>query len=74
MLIFIKILVASAVSAVLYSVVFLVLRGTLNIKGGVRLTLDPSERWKSTDGDSYQRFMARVARSMVWYVLRVFSF
>ncbi|KAF6757214.1 hypothetical protein DFP72DRAFT_249870 [Ephemerocybe angulata] len=62
------ILVASVLSAVLYSIVFLVLRGTLKIHGGIRLTLDPNSRWsRNVEDDTYNRFIARVARSMVWY-------
>ncbi|KAF9466546.1 hypothetical protein BDZ94DRAFT_1306142 [Collybia nuda] len=62
------IFVASVLSAILYSIIFLVLRGTLNIRGGVRLTLDPNERWV-TGGvtENYHRFVARIARSMLWY-------
>ena len=52
-------------SALLYSIIFLVLRGTLVIKGGLKLSLDPNERW---DGNvkNYHRFVARIARSMLW--------
>ncbi|KAJ2916631.1 hypothetical protein MD484_g3819, partial [Candolleomyces efflorescens] len=60
------ILVASVLSAIFYSVIFLVLRGTIVLQGGIRLSLDPTERWNGSD-DSYNRFLARVARSMVWY-------
>ncbi|KAF9453453.1 hypothetical protein P691DRAFT_800720 [Macrolepiota fuliginosa MF-IS2] len=59
------IFIASLLSAFLYSVIFLALRGTLVIKGGIKLTLGPNGRW---DGDeNYHRFVARVARSMLWY-------
>jgi len=62
------IFVASVLSAILYSVIFLVLRGTLNIKGGIKLTLDPEERWVSGKSmENYHRFVARIARSMLWY-------
>lgn len=62
-----QIFIASILSAILYSIVFLVLRGTLVIKGGLKLTLDPHERW-SAGGVSanYHRFIARIARSMLW--------
>ncbi|TFK72979.1 hypothetical protein BDN72DRAFT_894414 [Pluteus cervinus] len=62
------IFIASILSAILYSIVFLVLRGTLVIRGGLKLTLDPQERW-SAGGVSanYHRFVARIARSMLWY-------
>lgn len=62
------IFVASVLSAILYSLIFLVLRGTLNINGGIKLTLDPHERWVSGHvTENYQRFVARIARSMLWY-------
>lgn len=61
------ILVASVLSAVLYSVIYLVLRGTLKIHGGISLSLGP-ERWSASAEDvHYQKFVARVARSMIWY-------
>ncbi|KAG6909959.1 hypothetical protein DXG01_014228 [Tephrocybe rancida] len=62
------IFVASVLSAILYSVIFLVLRGTLNIKGGVRLTLDPYERWSSGRvTENYHRFVARVVNVALLY-------
>lgn len=61
------ILVASILSAVFYSIIFLVLRGTISIKGGIKLTLDPNQRMATTDRDGYHRFIARIARSMIWY-------
>ncbi|RDB26384.1 hypothetical protein Hypma_006851 [Hypsizygus marmoreus] len=62
------IFVASVLSAILYSLIFLVLRGTLNIKGGIKLTLDPHERWVAGKvTENYHRFVARIARSMLWY-------
>ncbi|KAK0193661.1 hypothetical protein F5146DRAFT_925195, partial [Armillaria mellea] len=61
------IFIASFFSAVLYSLIFLVLRGTLVIKGGVRLNLNPSERWSGQSGENYHRFIAGIARSMLWY-------
>ncbi|KAF5359541.1 hypothetical protein D9756_003319 [Leucocoprinus leucothites] len=60
------IFLASLLSAFLYSLIYLVLRGTLNIKGGIKLTLDPNGRWDG-DMESYHRFIARVARSMLWF-------
>lgn len=38
------------------------------IKGGIKLKLDPSGRWDG-DMESYHRFIARIARSMLWYVI-----
>ncbi|KAF9046848.1 hypothetical protein BDZ89DRAFT_1127304 [Hymenopellis radicata] len=61
------IFIAAFVSAVLYSLIFLVLRGTLVIKGGVKLTLNPNERWTGEGGENYHRFIQGIARSMLWY-------
>ncbi|KAH6909054.1 hypothetical protein BKA70DRAFT_1476507 [Coprinopsis sp. MPI-PUGE-AT-0042] len=61
------ILVASILSAVFYSIIFLVLRGTISIKGGIKLTLDPNQRFATSERDGYHRFIARIARSMIWY-------
>ncbi|KAJ7650692.1 hypothetical protein FB45DRAFT_23934 [Roridomyces roridus] len=60
------ILLTSIMSACLFSVIYLVLRGTLVIKGGLKLTLDPSERWNG-NVQNYQRFVERIARSMLWF-------
>jgi hypothetical protein len=62
-----QILVAAALSAVLYPIIFLILRGTLTFKGGIHVTLNPKKRWSTeTEADHYNRFIARVARSMIW--------
>jgi hypothetical protein len=55
-------------SALLYSLIFLVLRGTLVIRGGLKFSLDPNERW-SGNVQNYHRFVARIARSMLWFVI-----
>jgi hypothetical protein len=39
----------------------------LVIRGGIRFTLNPEERWKDQSNSTYQRFMASIARSMLWY-------
>ncbi|KAF9000626.1 hypothetical protein BDQ17DRAFT_1245135, partial [Cyathus striatus] len=61
------VLLSSVVSATLYSVIFLVLRGTLKIEGGVKLSLDPSTRWEDSDDMNYHRFVAKIARSVLWF-------
>lgn len=61
------IFVAAVLSAILYTLVFLALRGMLVIRGGIRFTLNPEERWKDQSNSTYQRFMASIARSMLWY-------
>ncbi|KIM40010.1 hypothetical protein M413DRAFT_189985 [Hebeloma cylindrosporum] len=63
------ILIASTLGTILYSLIFLVLRGTLKIRSGIKLTLNPNERWTGSEdlGVDYHRFIARIARSMLWY-------
>ncbi|KAI8982703.1 hypothetical protein BD414DRAFT_81771 [Trametes punicea] len=63
------ILLGSFVSVVFFTLVFLVLRGTLTIKGGIKFNLDRQHRWSmsSITTIEYQRFIAAVARSMLWY-------
>ncbi|ESK86602.1 hypothetical protein Moror_9746 [Moniliophthora roreri MCA 2997] len=60
------IFVAALLSGILYSLIFLVLRGSLVIKGGVKLSLDRNDRG-DTSGEKYQRFVAGIAKSMIWY-------
>jgi hypothetical protein len=39
----------------------------MNIKGGVTLTLNPNERRAAGKAiENYHRFVARIARSMLW--------
>ena len=62
-----QILLSSVLSAGLYSVVFLILRGSMSIKGGLKFTVDPTQRWTvGTDPESYQQFVANIARTMLW--------
>ncbi|KAL7279343.1 hypothetical protein ACG7TL_007184 [Trametes sanguinea] len=63
------ILLGSFVSVIFFTLVFLVLRGTLTIKGGIKLNLNRQHRWSmsSVTTIEYQRFIAAVARSMLWY-------
>ncbi|KAF4597468.1 DNA-directed DNA polymerase eta rad30 [Pleurotus pulmonarius] len=59
---------ASVLSALLHSLIFLVLRGTLMIRGGLSLNLGPPtvSRGRLTY-EGYHRFVTAVARSMLWY-------
>ncbi|KDQ24519.1 hypothetical protein PLEOSDRAFT_1107446 [Pleurotus ostreatus PC15] len=61
---------ASVFSALLYSLIFLVLRGTLMIRGGLSLNLGPPtvSRGRLTY-EGYHRFVTAVAKSMLWYPL-----
>ncbi|KAJ8520196.1 hypothetical protein ONZ45_g2995 [Pleurotus djamor] len=64
----VQIFTASVLTAILYALIFLVLRGTLMIKGGLRLNLGPppSSRGLYTS-EGYHCFITAVARSMLWY-------
>ncbi|KIM84269.1 hypothetical protein PILCRDRAFT_6532 [Piloderma croceum F 1598] len=62
------IFLAASVSAVIYSLIYLVLRGTLVIRGGLKINLDPQQRWIGRYAfDEYHRFIRAVAKSMLWY-------
>ncbi|KAF8624523.1 hypothetical protein AX15_005835 [Amanita polypyramis BW_CC] len=62
------ILLGALFSAGLYSIIFLVLRGTLSIKDGIKFSVDPTARWsEGTKPESYRRFVAKVARAMLWF-------
>ncbi|KAI0366283.1 hypothetical protein BV20DRAFT_658308 [Pilatotrama ljubarskyi] len=63
------IMVGSAVSVIFFTLVFLVLRGTLTIKNGIKFNLNRQHRWSmsSITTIEYQRFIAAIARSMLWY-------
>ncbi|CAL1716041.1 unnamed protein product [Somion occarium] len=64
----VPIFLAALVSAVFYSLIFLILRGTLSIKGGLKFTLDPIERWSAQIGTvEYHKFIGAIAQSMLWY-------
>ncbi|KAF7312149.1 hypothetical protein MIND_00227400 [Mycena indigotica] len=67
------ILLASFVSALLFSLIFLALRGTLVLRGGLKLSLDPNERWAGNI-QNYHRFVARIARSMLWFPIAYIVF
>ncbi|KAF8656842.1 hypothetical protein AX16_002390 [Volvariella volvacea WC 439] len=61
------IFIGSIFSTVLYSGIFLVLRGTLVVRGGFKLNLGPQDHWNNNAGADYHRFVANIARSMLWY-------
>ncbi|EJF64498.1 hypothetical protein DICSQDRAFT_79975 [Dichomitus squalens LYAD-421 SS1] len=64
-------LLGAIVSVVFYTLVFLILRGTLTIKNGIKLNLNRSHRWSTSSAATveYQRFISAIARSMLWYPL-----
>ncbi|KAH9057825.1 hypothetical protein EDB87DRAFT_973535 [Lactarius vividus] len=78
LLFFIPVFLASLLSAIVYSLIFLILRGTLTINGGLRFQLDPERRLRLRNEtfEEYQRFVYSVARTMLWlpftFVLTLF--
>lgn len=53
------IFLAAGLSIILYLVIFVFLRGPLAVKVGSKLKTEPN--------DNYQRFVAGIAQSMIWY-------
>lgn len=60
-----KIFLAALVSAICFALIFLTIRGTLVVKGGLSLQFDPEARSRSHYGD-YHRFITDLAKNMVW--------
>ena len=66
-----KIFVASLIASAFYALVFLIIRGTIVIKGGLKFNLDPEARRTTLFGTfESPEFIGAVARSMLWYVLQ----
>lgn len=67
-LFFLPMFLGSLLSAFVYSLIFLVLRGTITINGGLRFQLDPENRLRLRNQtfEEYQRFIYSVARTMLW--------
>lgn len=65
-----QIFLAATISVVLFSLIFLVLRGTLALQGGVKLKLYPHQRLSGHVGtyEEYYRFIGAITRSMLWWV------
>ncbi|KAL1694317.1 hypothetical protein GGG16DRAFT_23147, partial [Schizophyllum commune] len=63
------IFIASVLSAILYSLIFLVLRGTLKIRDGISLNFNPAARYDMTEGQGYHQFVVSIAHSLVWWAL-----
>ncbi|TFK49547.1 hypothetical protein OE88DRAFT_1736558 [Heliocybe sulcata] len=64
------VIATALLSAVLYAVMFLVLRGTVQVRNGISFNLNPDYRWTGVGNDSveYQRFIGAIVRSMILYV------
>ncbi|OCH84810.1 hypothetical protein OBBRIDRAFT_785696 [Obba rivulosa] len=65
----VPIFLASLISVVCYVLIFLFLRGTLSISDGLHVNIDPEARRSATAGTlfEYHRFIAAIARSMLWF-------
>jgi len=62
-----QIFLASLIAVVFYSVVYLIIRGTLSFRNGVKFTLDPEARWNSQGPSDYRKFVGSIARSMLLF-------
>ncbi|KAG1750721.1 hypothetical protein EDB19DRAFT_1611739, partial [Suillus lakei] len=59
------VILVSLLLVIIYSLIFLVLRGILHIKGGIKLTFKAQGRWCAvTDSEEYHRFMVAVAKTI----------
>jgi len=63
-----KLFLASFLSAIVYSLIFLVLRGTIGINAGLKLHIHPERRLRPRNEtfEEYQRSVYLVARTMLW--------
>ncbi|KAJ8589534.1 hypothetical protein M405DRAFT_767627 [Rhizopogon salebrosus TDB-379] len=62
------VLLGSVLAVIIYSLIFLVLRGVLRVQGGIKFTFKPQERWSAVNNsEEYDRFMGAIANSMFWY-------
>lgn len=68
------IILVSVLSVIIYTPIFLVLRGILHVQGGIKLTFKAQGRWCAvTDSEEYHRFMVAVAKAMFWYPVAFIS-
>ncbi|KAH9930102.1 uncharacterized protein B0H18DRAFT_873399, partial [Fomitopsis serialis] len=65
-----QVFLAIATSILFYTLVYLVLRGTISMSNGLRLNFNTEDRKRSLDMDGsdpkYQQFILTVARSLLW--------
>jgi len=63
-----KLFLASLLSAIVYSLVFLMLRGTIVFNAGLKIHINPERRLRPRNEtfEEYQRFVYSVARTMLW--------
>ncbi|KAI0292138.1 hypothetical protein BC826DRAFT_453406 [Russula brevipes] len=78
LLYFLPLFLACLLSAIVYSLVFLMLRGTLVLNGGLRIHFGLERKLRLRNGtfEEYQRFIVSVSRTMLWlpisFVLALF--
>jgi len=66
---FLPIIVAAFTSSLLYSIIYLCMRGTLEFKQGIRINLSEENALNRLFGrEEYRRFVGTVIKSMLWYV------
>lgn len=65
-----KLFLASFLSVIVYSLIFLMLRGTIVFNAGLKIHFNPERRLRPHNEtfEEYQRFVYSVARKMLWYV------
>ncbi|KAF8501402.1 hypothetical protein F5888DRAFT_1671977 [Russula emetica] len=65
---FLPLFLASFLSVILYSLIFLTLRGTIVFNAGLRIHINPERRLRPRNDtfEEYQRFVYSVARTMLW--------
>ncbi|KAI0951422.1 hypothetical protein AcW1_008470 [Taiwanofungus camphoratus] len=67
----VPVFLSAIVSMVFFVLIFLILRGTLVIKGRLKINVDPEVRWSiiNTSGSSreYHCFVIAVVKTMLWY-------
>ncbi|KAG1781588.1 hypothetical protein EV702DRAFT_595550 [Suillus placidus] len=65
------VILVSVLSVIIYTPIFLVLRGILHVKGGVKKA--QGRCCVVTDSEEYHRFMVAVAKTMFWYPIAFVS-
>ena len=63
-----KLFIALFLSAIVYSLIFLMLRGTIAFNAGLEFQFNPERRSRTLNetAEEYQRFIFSVARRMLW--------
>lgn len=60
-----QIFTAASLSVILFALIFLALRGFIEVKGGLKVNVHTKER-DSILSDSYHQFVFGIAKSMLW--------